>query len=969
MADDLGARLLDLVRRELLATLSNAVDAVVPDLGDLEVDDSFGPPFNGRILKRLETDDAVLAALAGLASTGGGAAHAGLHGWRDEASDAAPRGVAYVVSSGTGPVAALSVLPDADRLTMHASGLGAGQSVDLQLGNGFALTVSGAVNREVSVAFSVDAPPVVTGLAAGSRIDWKLTRASPGELIGFDVGPSVLVGAVDVGASVSADVSGAFDARARLALSKGNVRLVPGFLKELTSVDLSFPLDVELNVGPEGISLGGSRSLTVRLSGGAQRWVDLAVALPDALPDPGGVELPVVDLSFQTSVDFTLPVAPVSVHVEKLGFTLPVALRLGAPMLPDPSDLVVVEPSGAGVSLALPVISGSGVLARIGTDLAGGLAVSLPPMSATAFAVLSPPRDGDPLSFLVLLGATFPPPGVQIGFGFAISGIGGVVGVNRRVDRDALLRAVMDGSAAHLLFPSDPEEAGKHAVDALPAVFPPARGSVVAGPMFQISWGGRIITLSVAVLVEAAAQVRLTIIGKLVVALPDPEAPLVFIQATFVGYVDPAEPSVMFVASLSGSRILTSPLTGDVLLLSRGGPDATLVISAGGFHPAYRPPRGVPALQRLMMDLSPMPWLELRCDAYVALTTNTLQLGARLELVAEVGACGLRGFFAFDGLIQRSPFRFQVDVAGGIALRLFGETLMGVSLALHLEGPAPYLARGRGSIDLFFFDVPFDFEIGWGDPAPALPPPDVRTKVREALVAPASWRPRGAPPPGVVLTPAGRDSLAKATVVDPYGSISVRQEVVPLGIEIQRFDGIPVPAQRWDVREPIFGEGEGADQEIELRAEFALGQFVPSVTDDQALTAASFTSLRAGLEMRPEPAVGPDHRPAEFAWEERVISRAIPMPERESCGPFAEVLDLESLLAVMHVDDHVWWLRPSKVVVVDPEPPVASATIWSMTSGLEGIDGADLQAVTAVEMTQALDLADAPLMLVEAWEI
>ena len=123
--------------------------------------------------------------------------------------------------------------------------------------------------------------------------------------------------------------------------------------------------------------------------------------------------------------------------------------------------------------------------------------------------------------------------------------------------------------------------------------------------MLQLSWGGRVVSLSVAVLVEAATQVRLTIMGKLVVALPDPEAPLVFLQATFAGFVDPAEPSAMFVASLTGSHIVGAPLSGDMLLLTRGGSDPTLVLSAGGFHPSFPVPRGVPALARMSMTCAP----------------------------------------------------------------------------------------------------------------------------------------------------------------------------------------------------------------------------------------------------------------------------------------------------------------------------------------------------------------------------
>ena len=37
-------------------------------------------------------------------------------------------------------------------------------------------------------------------------------------------------------------------------------------------------------------------------------------------------------------------------------------------------------------------------------------------------------------SFLVMLGAKFPPPGIQLSFGFALDAVGGLVGINHRVD-------------------------------------------------------------------------------------------------------------------------------------------------------------------------------------------------------------------------------------------------------------------------------------------------------------------------------------------------------------------------------------------------------------------------------------------------------------------------------------------------------------------------------------------------------
>jgi hypothetical protein len=959
MATNAGDQLLALLRRELIDGLHHAVSQIVGDLGALEADPAFNATaFAGRVLAPIDTTNPVLVALDTMLSGEQDGVQARLRGWRDETADGGPLGVAYVVKTGGPQVVALSVVPESGvRLVLRAAGFTAAQDVRLSLGGGFALTLSGAVN-ELEVVFFPDRAPEATKLGSGDRIQVDLDAGGPGKLVGVEGGPSVLLGAVSIGGWVGGTSANEIDRGGHIALHGGRVELAPGLVKSLIPVNLTFPIDLELRSAPDvGVLLAGSPGLNTRLTGSdSGGWLDLDIGIIDA------VDAPALDLSFTTSLDRAIPATPINAQIDGIGMHVPIALKLGRPVFPDLAAIGIVEPHGVAIGIDLPVLSGSGMLARLdGGDLAGALAVEIPPMSAAAFGLLTPAQKNTPLSFLVIMGATFPPPGVQVGFGFAISGIGGVVGVNRRIDRAALLRAVTDGTAAQLLFPSDPANAGTAAISALPAVFPPARGSVIAGPMLQLSWGGRIVTLSVAVLVEAAKQVRLTILGKVVVALPDPEAPLVFLQATFAGFIDPAEPSAMFVASLTGSHIVGAPLSGDMLLLTRGGADPTLVLSAGGFHPSFPVPRGVPAIARMSMDLCPAPWIDMRCENYFALTSNTLQVGARLDLGAEVAGCGLRGWLAFDALVQYSPFRFVADMSGGIALRAFGRTLVGIALALHLEGPAPYLARGRGSIDLFFFDVCFDFEIGWGAPPRQLDASfDVGAELRAALQDRTAWRLRGTAPQGLMLTGPAQEALTDSAMVDPYGAISVRQERVPLGIEIQRFNGVPVDPQRWDIATGQFADGEPATLNA-VRAQFAPGQFLTAGSDDAALTAPAFLPLTAGTELFPAAAAGAQARDVNLEWEEHLIARNIRMPA--PVGPFViDIHRLYMLLTAMKVNDSGWWAVTKDVVTVDPVAPVAAAFSWSMATDT------NLAAATGLEMAQVVE-RNAGLMTVEAWEV
>ncbi|HWC26794.1 MAG TPA: DUF6603 domain-containing protein [Solirubrobacteraceae bacterium] len=639
-----------------------------------------------------------------------------------------------------------------------------------------------------------------------------------------------------------------------------------------------------------------------------------------------------------TAVALSLPDAPLRLELRGVGVRMPFGLGVppagapavpGAPGLPDVAGqtgalglhLPVdgIDPTGAGVAFDSPVVAASGRIERRPSgDYAGILAARVPPVSATAFGVLGLAR---PASFAVVLSATFPPPGVQVGLGFSLTGVGGVVAVNRRVDRAALLQAVADGTAARLLFPRDLGAGAGQVLASLEAIFPRAPGRVIAGPMFQLSWGGRLVTASFAVLLELPEPVRLSLLGTLLVTVPDPELPLVRIEATFAGTFDPQVPSFELFASVRGS-IVGVTLTGDLYALVRGGATPTLVLSAGGFHPRYPVPAGVPPIRRLGMVLAPTPLIELRCQAYVAVTSNTIQFGARLELSATVAGCGLSGHLAFDVLVQRDPTHFVADASAAIAVRVFGEKLAGVSLDFTLEGPAPWRARGRGSVELFLLSASFDFDETWGDPPPqrTLPPPNVGGRLLDALRDRGSWVARapdltGAP---FVLADGAARRLAAGELLHPQGALGVRQRAVPLRLRIDRFDGVPVAPQTWDVADPPGGALGDAG---ELREEFAAGQF-QALDDDRALSRPSFEAYRAGVRFTAGGVeTAPDARAASLAFETTVITGDEPAVRHRDLD-VGDLLDAAlAVAAAPGIDQPVWW-RPATDPVTVAAPPV-----------------------------------------------
>jgi Family of unknown function (DUF6603) len=425
---------------------------------------------------------------------------------------------------------------------------------------------------------------------------------------------------------------------------------------------------------------------------------------------------------------------------------------------------------------------------------------------------------------------------------------------------------------------------------------------------------------------------------------------------------------VSFLASLTGSSIVGIPLTGDMFLLSRGGSDAEFILSAGGFHPQFRAPRGVPALSRLGLDLSPASFLDMRCQAYLAVTSNTVQFGARVDLVAEIADCGLRGHLGFDVLVQLQPLHFIAEISAGISVEVIGETLAGIDLDLAIEGPAQWRARGRGSVELFGFKASFDFDESWGSPPPAaLATPDVAGLLAGAYAAREAWvaRPPDPATSPVQLTAVATRALAEGAVLHPHGSLSAHQRIVPLGITIERFDRLPVAPQRWDVSNPVLGAGRPVTVSGEQHEEFAPGQFL-ALTDAEQLARPAFEPFRVGLDMVAEDVLAADPRPADLAYETKVIAEDSTQPLAVELGPLLVAVEA---VAGAGIDHELWWQKPAERVTVADAHTFAVADAWSFTAAADMPPAATATAV--YQAAEALRAADPQrrVGVVEAWEL
>ncbi len=389
-------------------------------------------------------------------------------------------------------------------------------------------------------------------------------------------------------------------------------------------------------------------------------------------------------------------------------------------------------------------------------------------------------------------------PAIDLSFGFTLNAVGGVIGIEHRLDTDALRSRLADGALDHIMFPDDPVAAAPAILDTLTAVFPREPGSIVIGPMVEIGWGRPIsfLTAQVGVLISLPDP-KIVIIGRVRIALPAPELPIVDLRATVYGEITPDY--LLVLVSLHGSRIAGFTVGGDIGLLIKWGGGAEFAISAGGFHPRYTPPKQLAGMQRLQIDLSPPAILELRAIAYFAVTSNSVQLGARVELGADLGVASISGYLSFDALIVFAPkFLFMIDLGIGLTVRAFGVTLCGVTIQLHLEGPSPWRAEGTAEVEILWWDGgdrrrPVHLGRGRQPTATARRPAG-------AGLAGAAPQPRLVAGADVHRTPTTSSGCKPAepsdteVTVHPLGLFEVRQHAVPL--ETDRDPGRAQPRAR-----------------------------------------------------------------------------------------------------------------------------------------------------------------------------
>ena len=975
---------------DAVAAVSNAA-ASSASLGALNPLPEYArAPFNGRVLDRIDAlaladpvAQAAFALLRGLVpATVAATDTARLHGW--DPGGGRPRSIALVLQSSSGP--------PCDVVIALARAADGGPSIQV-VGSAAAAPAGGILDGGASLTLNFQFPAAGDlelefrpnqGLhllgGPGGTLEFGVFRApEPPLIVGVPGGPNLQIHGVNAGIKVTLAGAGVAPTVAfTLGLAKVQLDILPALVASLMGGTALAEISVDLGADGAGIQLaplGGTRALKSNQLPAQGLRIDGAGVelLGDGPPDAP------LRMGLTFGLSAKAPGLPLSLAVEKVGAAFPFRIGRGARFGFIAGDIQPLPPTSISAELALPFASGMGLLAiGAGGAFLGAFDLDLGFVAVHALAVFQPARDRHPLSLAVLIVADFPYPGIQLGFGFSLTAVGGIVAINRRTNFDALEAAVLDGRAAALMSPSVASSNPGAALASLVEIFPEAGGRFVIGPLLQVSWGGRLITLSISLIFDLPNPVNLALLGRLTIAIPDPAVPLILIGVTFLARFDPSIPMVRITGTLRGSHIVFMPLQGDAFVLVQGGRNPNLVISAGGFHPDYPRPDGTPALNRIAFDISPLPVPRMRAEMYFALTANSVQFGAAVYLSAKLPDCGIEGQFKFDALCVFAPnFAFKAQASARVAVEAFDETLIAVSLDILLEGPTPWHVRGRGSISVLWEDISLDFEETWGDPPPRLEEsPRIEDELRRVFLEPRNWLADspGAQSSGVMLRAAA--GQGEEPVLHPLGRLQARQQRLPFNVTISRYDGADVAAQRWEIKGAGIRRGQLLPVAEILRDEFPRAHYF-SLSESDQLSARSFTQEVSGVLLVPGDIVAGRHIECpDNDFDEKVILNrnqvVAPNPRRgiDRIGPTSAVFDAALGSRRMH-EEQIWWADSGvRAVIVQPTQPLAAASVSTLAELALPLP---LDSQSEVQAAQTFAAAVAGGMrgaqLVERWEV
>ncbi|MEO8415173.1 MAG: DUF6603 domain-containing protein [Ginsengibacter sp.] len=461
--------------------------------------------------------------------------------------------------------------------------------------------------------------------------------------------------------------------------------------------------------------------------------------------------------------------------------------------------------------------------------------------------------DGKPgYSFLLIITAEFP--AIQLGMGFSLTGVGGLVGINRSIDMAKLENGIFNNSIDDVLFPADPLHNAYALINSINQIFPATSNQYIIGVMAQIAWGAaNIVTIELGLILEfpepltvvllgvIRAEVKKKLFGKEITAL--------HLQVNFRISIEFDRKFIKMDAALYQSKLIGMELTGQIAVRVKYGSNDDFAISIGGFFPGFQPPAlELPAkIDRLQIILnSGNPYIAVGC--YLAVTSNTIQFGIFGTFSLEKYGCKILGDISFDALFQISPFHFEVDIHVFFGVSWHGYDLASIKLDGSFSGPSPWHITGTMELSVWIFSKTVHVNETWGDDDDtALEKVSVLPLLAQDIGSVANWeRTNGSTATLVTLRKDLKNEPdAEMLMLHPNELLTVRQNTVPLGISIDKFGARkPMGANKFDIQ--LIDKNNAAMPAGKVQNRFAPAQFI-DLTDDQKLNAPSYELFDAGI--------------------------------------------------------------------------------------------------------------------------
>ena len=554
-------------------------------------------------------------------------------------------------------------------------------------------------------------------------------------------------------------------------------------------------------------------------------------------------------IEIELSGSFQVQIGPFSGSIDRLGTLLKLDDLLAGATLP---RFDLKPPSGAGLAIDAGIVKGGGFLLFDPDrgEYGGILDIRIAAIGVKAIGLLSTKNPGG-WSLLLIITAQLPP--IQLGFGFTLTGIGGLLGVQHTVSVDVLSQGLASGSLDNFLFPQNPVANAPQIISQLRLIFPFRAGGFVIGPMMELGWGTPSLVIArVGVLIEAS---QIVFVGQVIVQLPplvDKSLAILRLQVDFAGGIvfDPLK--IWFDGVLRDSRVVFISLTGQFAFRAIFGDKPSFLISAGGFHPRFTDlPPGLPSpFQRIGAELS-IGIVGMKYSGYFAVTSATVQGGSAMRVWGDVGIASFEGGFEFDAIIYIVPkFRFEVDLHVWAGVEVFGIDFASVDIYGMFAGPGRWHVVGRAEIHTPWPLPDFSFHVDetWGEDRVTT----VR-KLRLALVLKdeieevGNWSAQ-LPQAGDAFATFAKLPKTQGILAHPNAVLQFNQKRMPLGKTLAKLGTDEIEgATKVAIAQVRFGAVLKTPDK-KLDDNFSAAQFF-KLSEDELFTKPSFERFESGFEV------------------------------------------------------------------------------------------------------------------------